>query len=84
MSILSRTFFVFALLTATSIFASQGAVKIHLHGEAVCSDSGGLMTLGPAENHLGQEGTRLTCSGPFDRAWNDATAFDRALYRLLF
>lgn len=84
MSLLSRTFFVFALLTATSIVASQGAVKIHLHGEAVCSDSGGIMTLVAEQNRLGQEGTRVTCDGPYHSVWNDASAFDRALYRLVF
>ena len=82
MQVLTRTFFVFALLAAATIVVSQGAVTIHLHGRAVCSDEGGVATVTSDARH-NPGGTRVTCQSG-SSAGNGATAFDRARYHLVF
>ncbi|MEM8556431.1 MAG: hypothetical protein AAGG50_01190 [Bacteroidota bacterium] len=79
----ARTFFALALLLATSILASQGAVKIRLHGQAVCGDNGGVAAVTAGTSPHGEPATRIECTSR-SAVWNDATAFDRALYRLVF
>ncbi|MEL7169293.1 MAG: hypothetical protein AAGN64_08085 [Bacteroidota bacterium] len=83
MQVLTRTFFVLALLAAATIVLSQGAVKIYLHGQAVCSDEGGVATVTAGTTPRGEPRTAVRCDSG-STVWNDATAFDRALYRLVF
>ncbi|MEL6611215.1 MAG: hypothetical protein AAFQ53_03895 [Bacteroidota bacterium] len=48
----------------------------------MCSDEGGVATVTSDARH-NPDGTRVTCQSG-SSAGNDATAFDRALYRLVF